>query len=87
MNARERFIAVMNFERVDRSLLWEVGYWGNTMRRWYAEGLPRRLACRLPDDLIFRSLAEIRQDSAIRNRGAVLTSKLSPALISLSNQA
>ena len=41
-----------------------------------------RLASRLPDDLIFRSLAEIRQDPAIRNRGAVLTSKLAPALIS-----
>jgi hypothetical protein len=38
-----------------------------------------RLASRLPDDLIFRSLAEIRQDSAIRNRGAVLVSKLQHA--------
>jgi len=39
-----------------------------------------RLASRLPDDLIFRSLAEIRQDSAIRNRGAVLVTKLRSAL-------
>ena len=39
-----------------------------------------RLASRLPDDLIFRSLAEIRQDSAIRNKGAVLVAKLRPAL-------
>ena len=39
-----------------------------------------RLASRLPDDLIFRSLAEIRQDSAIRNKGAVLVSKLHAAL-------
>lgn len=39
-----------------------------------------RLASRLPDHLIFRSLAEIRQDSAIRNRGAVLVSKLRAAL-------
>ena len=38
------------------------------------------LASRLPDDLIFRSLAEIRQDSAIRNKGAVLTAKLMPIL-------
>ncbi len=40
-----------------------------------------RLASRLPDDLIFRSLAEIRQDSAMRNRGAVLIAKLRPAMI------
>ena len=39
-----------------------------------------RLASRLPDDLIFRSLAEIRQDAAIRNKGAVLVSKLHAAL-------
>jgi len=35
-----------------------------------------RLASRLPDHLIFRSLSEIRQDPAIRNRGAVLVAKL-----------
>jgi hypothetical protein len=35
-----------------------------------------QLARRLPDHMIFRSLAEIRQDPAIRNRGAVLTAKL-----------
>lgn len=39
-----------------------------------------RLASRLPDDLIFRSLAEIRQDSVIRNKGAVLVSKLRSAI-------
>lgn len=41
-----------------------------------------KLANRLPDDLIFRSLAEIRQDSAIRNKGAVLVSKLRSAYAS-----
>jgi len=34
-----------------------------------------RLA-RLPDHLIFRALSEIRQDPAIRNRGAVFTTKV-----------
>lgn len=38
-----------------------------------------QLARRLPDHVIFRSLAEIRQDPAIRNRGAVLTAKLRSA--------
>ncbi len=40
MNSRERFLACMNFELVDRAPLWEFGYWAGTVRRWYAEGLP-----------------------------------------------
>lgn len=50
MNSRERFCAIMSFQPVDRTLLWEIGYWGNTVRRWYREGLPRRHG--LPDDLV-----------------------------------
>ena len=42
MNARERFLACMNFEPVDRGVLWEFGYWGGAIDRWYREGLPRR---------------------------------------------
>jgi len=42
MNTRERFLAVMEFEPCDRTLLWEWGYWGGTVQRWYDEGLPRR---------------------------------------------
>jgi len=41
MNARERFLAVMNFEKVDRTLFWEMGYWKDTLNRWYQEGLPK----------------------------------------------
>jgi len=41
MNTRERFLAIMNFEEPDRHLVWEFGYWGGTVRRWYQEGLPR----------------------------------------------
>ena len=41
MNVRERFLAVMNFEPVDRTLLWEMGYWKDTIERWYQEGLPK----------------------------------------------
>ncbi len=41
MNTRERFLAIMNFEEPDRHLVWEFGYWGGTVRRWYREGLPR----------------------------------------------
>ena len=49
MNTRERFQAVMNFEPVDRTLLWDVGYWAGAVRRWYAEGLPRHAG--IPDDV------------------------------------
>ncbi len=40
MNTRERFLALMNFQEVDRNFIWEFGYWGGTVRRWYQEGLP-----------------------------------------------
>lgn len=42
MNARERFVAVMNFQTPDRNLLWEMGYWPETLERWYREGLEHR---------------------------------------------
>jgi uroporphyrinogen decarboxylase len=43
MNTRERFAAVMNFEIPDRNLLWEMGYWPDTLERWYREGLERKV--------------------------------------------
>lgn len=42
MQARERFAAIMAFQRADRGLLWEMGYWVETLERWYGEGLQRR---------------------------------------------
>jgi uroporphyrinogen decarboxylase len=42
MNTRERFLTIMNFEKVDRTLFWEMGYWKDTLERWYGEGLPKR---------------------------------------------
>ncbi len=41
MDARERFLATMRFEPVDRVPNWEMGYWAGSLDRWYAEGLPR----------------------------------------------
>ncbi|HEY82600.1 MAG TPA: hypothetical protein G4O01_04840 [Dehalococcoidia bacterium] len=49
MNTRERFLALMNFEEVDRNFIWEFGYWAGTVRRWYQEGLPRVKG--LPEDI------------------------------------
>lgn len=42
MNARERFLATMRFEKIDRPPMWEFGYWAGTVRRWYGEGLPKK---------------------------------------------
>jgi uroporphyrinogen decarboxylase len=40
MNARDRFLATMRFEPVDRPFRWEtLGMWPETLDRWYAEGL------------------------------------------------
>ena len=41
MNARERFLSVMGFEEPDRTLLWEMGYWTETINRWHQEGFPK----------------------------------------------
>jgi len=48
MNVRERFLATMTFGEPDRVLFWEAGYWADTLRRWYGEGLPRKKG--IPDD-------------------------------------
>jgi hypothetical protein len=37
----ERFLKILNFEKLDRNIDWEFGYWGGTLNRWYREGLPR----------------------------------------------
>ena len=49
MNARERFLATMHFEPLDRPLYWEFGYWVPTIRRWYKEGLEE--AAGIPQEL------------------------------------
>ena len=41
MNDKERFHALMRFETCDRVPYWEQGFWGGTIERWYAEGMPR----------------------------------------------
>ena len=38
MNDRERFVATMHYEPVDRPVLWEWGAWRETVRRWQREG-------------------------------------------------
>jgi len=40
MDAREKFLATMNFDNTIPPPLWEMGCWAGTLRRWYQEGLP-----------------------------------------------
>ena len=40
MNDRERFLACMNYQPVDRVPRWELWYWRETIERWENEGLP-----------------------------------------------
>jgi hypothetical protein len=40
MNTREKFLSAMGFEPAARAPKWEYAYWGATLKRWYAEGLP-----------------------------------------------
>ncbi len=41
MNDRERFLSILAFHPVDRVPNYELGLWGQTIDRWYDEGLPR----------------------------------------------
>lgn len=43
MNTRERLLATLNFEPCDHPPYWEWAYWPETMDRWYAEGLERKV--------------------------------------------
>jgi uroporphyrinogen-III decarboxylase len=40
MNDRERFLATMHFEPVDRIPLWDFGYWAETLPEWRKQGMP-----------------------------------------------
>ena len=41
MNHLERFLAVMEYQPVDRVPNWEAGVWPQTRQRWADEGLDR----------------------------------------------
>jgi len=51
LNAREIFLRILNFESAPRTLNWEFGYWGGTIRRWYKEGLPKKVG--IPEDKVY----------------------------------
>lgn len=43
MNLRERFNKTMHFQKVDRGINMEFGYWDETVEKWYSEGLSEDL--------------------------------------------
>ncbi|MGQ9786682.1 MAG: uroporphyrinogen decarboxylase family protein [Anaerolineae bacterium] len=55
MNARERFLATMRFEKGVAAPKWEFGYWGATIKRWYREGLPERNYPTIPTRIVTTS--------------------------------
>lgn len=48
MNARERFLAAMHYQPVDRLPLWEWHFLPDTITRWHDEGLPAHIRLDLP---------------------------------------
>lgn len=46
MNAKERFIATLTFEKTDRPFRWETpAVWPATIKKWHKEGLPEHITC------------------------------------------
>ena len=51
MNSREIFIETMNFSKSIRSIKWEFGYWGKTIKNWYNQGLPKKNYPKIPTNI------------------------------------
>lgn len=43
MDDRERFVQTMTFGNPDRIPMWECAFWGETLKRWIAEGMPQKV--------------------------------------------
>ena len=68
MNDKERFRRIMAFEKPDRMLSWEQGFWGGTIERWYREGMERRYGVQGDPafgDTVFGPATPIRGDSKL----------------------
>ena len=60
MNSRERFLATMRFQPVDRRPLWEWHYLPATIERWHGEGLPTGVNLDLPWEETFNQKTDDR---------------------------
>lgn len=52
MNSREKFLETMNFNPCAKPNKWEFGFWGETVERWYKNGLPIKKYPRIPVNVI-----------------------------------
>ncbi len=52
MNSREKFLEAMNFNKKISPNKWEFGFWGETIERWYKEGLEKKRYPRIPTNII-----------------------------------
>jgi len=48
MNSREKFLETMSFNLDTPANKWEFGIWGETIDKWYRNGLPKRRYPRIP---------------------------------------
>jgi len=53
MQVRERFLKVMNYEKVDKVPNFDFGYWPETIKRWHKEGLPTNIDDQIKCELYF----------------------------------
>jgi hypothetical protein len=53
MSPRERFTATMEFQKPDRIIDTEFGYWADTLKRWHHEGLPEFVDSNAKADVYF----------------------------------
>jgi uroporphyrinogen decarboxylase len=68
MNDKELFHCIMAFDKPDRMLRWEQGFWGGTIERWYREGMQRRYGVQGDPafgDTVYGPATPIRGDSML----------------------
>jgi len=53
MSPRQRFMAIMDYQKPDRIIDCEFGYWDDTLRRWHHEGLPEEVDTNDKADVYF----------------------------------
>ena len=82
MNTRERFLEVCDFNPAVSALKWEFGYWGETIKNWYSQGLPQHRYPPLPSEIttpassLYIPAWTCRHDGVLPNGIAVMAGAL-----------
>ncbi|MGQ9544080.1 MAG: uroporphyrinogen decarboxylase family protein [Candidatus Bathyarchaeia archaeon] len=72
MNQRERFLRVTHFKEADRAPNVEIGYFDETIERWYNEGLPRNILPVWPDSCVPKH-GNFLEDLLYSNKGGEIS--------------